>query len=697
MSNRKKKLNQDEIYDEIMSSVPETQKLKPNKFRPKTKSQTEYVELIKNKEISIASGPAGCGKSHCAISVAIDLILDKSTPYRKLIITTPAVEADEKIGFLPGPQPLDCKILTPNGWVMMGEIKIGDKVIGNDGKPANVIGVYPKGVKDVYEILTTNGGKTKACGEHLWLTRTYNENKHQKDWVLRNTLQIKNTIKNPNKGPKENHYLPKNDIVEFSCNNELPIPPYVLGVLLGDGSFGDSISFSSIDNDIINRVSEELSKYDLKLNNVTNTITYNIRGNYENNKPGKSIIITNLETNEVVKYERMGEALKYININRSTLYNRCYNNLIINNLKYEFVNDTTKWRNELKNEIHLLGLGETDHLNKFIPNIYKYTSKENRIALLQGLMDTDGTIKQTTGEQSFTTTSKQLCDDLIEVCRSLGSNATFYTRNRIGKKSMYKGRIIECKHISYEVSIPKFNDINPFHLKRKAEMVENKDKGVFHNKIKEINYIGSEEVQCIMLDNESHLYITDDYIITHNTLHEKLEPYMESSFYLIDKVVGKGMREKLVSQKMIEVEALGFIRGKNFENCIVFLEEAQNTTPRQMKTFLTRIGENAKFIISGDIEQSDKFKSGKQSGLFDAMTRLRVIEEIGFHDFMSFDIVRNPIVTKILDEYNMKEYNEEPVKQEKILLTESNIIPKTPVSKEKKENIFKRGVKYLLK
>jgi phosphate starvation-inducible PhoH-like protein len=178
---------------------------------------------------------------------------------------------------------------------------------------------------------------------------------------------------------------------------------------------------------------------------------------------------------------------------------------------------------------------------------------------------------------------------------------------------------------------------------------------------------------------------------------EKISPYMESSFYLVDKIIGKEMREKLTSQNIIVIEALGLIRGRTFENCIVFLEEAQNTTPRQMKTFLTRIGENAKFIISGDIEQSDKFKSGKQSGLFDAMTRLRVIEEIGFHDFMSYDIVRNPIITKILDEYNMKEYNEEPVKQEKILLTESNIIPKTPVSKEKKENIFKRGVKYLLK
>jgi phosphate starvation-inducible PhoH-like protein len=177
------------------------------------------------------------------------------------------------------------------------------------------------------------------------------------------------------------------------------------------------------------------------------------------------------------------------------------------------------------------------------------------------------------------------------------------------------------------------------------------------------------------------------------TLDEKLSPYMESSFYLIDKVIGKALREKLVGQKMIEVEALGFIRGKNFENCIVFLEEAQNTSPNQMKTFLTRIGENAKFIISGDIEQSDKFKNGKLSGLFDIMSKLRVVEEIGFYDFMSYDIVRNPIIGKILDIYNMPEPKKE-VNQQIIIDGKTGIInlqgDVMPLPKDilRKESIF---------
>ena len=143
------------------------------------------------------------------------------------------------------------------------------------------------------------------------------------------------------------------------------------------------------------------------------------------------------------------------------------------------------------------------------------------------------------------------------------------------------------------------------------------------------------------------------------TLLDKLSPYMESSLYLIDKIIGKEAREILMSQQVIEIEALGFIRGKSFENCTVFIEESQNMSPAQMKTLLTRIGENAKFIISGDIEQSDKYRNGKQSGLYDAMTRLRVIPEIGFFDFNSEDIVRNPIITKILDVYNMIEPKKE--------------------------------------
>ena len=74
-------------------------------------------------------------------------------------------------------------------------------------------------------------------------------------------------------------------------------------------------------------------------------------------------------------------------------------------------------------------------------------------------------------------------------------------------------------------------------------------------------------------------------------------------------------------------------------------------SPEQVKTLLTRIGENSKFVISGDLDQSDKFRNVKQSGLYDAMKRHRNIEEIGFFQFDNNDIVRNPIISKILNNY----------------------------------------------
>jgi phosphate starvation-inducible PhoH-like protein len=136
------------------------------------------------------------------------------------------------------------------------------------------------------------------------------------------------------------------------------------------------------------------------------------------------------------------------------------------------------------------------------------------------------------------------------------------------------------------------------------------------------------------------------------TINEKLEPYIASSLALIDKIVTKGVRERLMTQGIIEIQALGYLRGVNIDNTVLVCEESQNMTQNQMKTLLTRIGEDSKFIISGDLEQSDKYKSGKQSGLYDAMTRLRRVNEIGFFEFTNSDIVRNPIIGKILKYYN---------------------------------------------
>ena len=135
-------------------------------------------------------------------------------------------------------------------------------------------------------------------------------------------------------------------------------------------------------------------------------------------------------------------------------------------------------------------------------------------------------------------------------------------------------------------------------------------------------------------------------------LEEKLDPYIFPSYYLLNKIIGKDCREKLKDEGYIEVAALAYMRGWNVDNTILIFEEAQNATPAQMKLLLTRIGYNTKFFISGDLEQSDKFKDKTKSGLYDAKVRLSGVRNIGIYEFGDKDIVRNPIISEILKKYD---------------------------------------------
>lgn len=134
-------------------------------------------------------------------------------------------------------------------------------------------------------------------------------------------------------------------------------------------------------------------------------------------------------------------------------------------------------------------------------------------------------------------------------------------------------------------------------------------------------------------------------------LEEKLDPYISPSYYLLNKLIGKEKREKLIELDFIEVQALAFIRGWNIDNTILIFEEAQNSTPNQMKLLLTRIGFNSKFFISGDLEQTDRYKDKRMSGLWDAIHRFGEMDDIGIFEFDENDIVRNPLITKILKKY----------------------------------------------
>jgi phosphate starvation-inducible PhoH-like protein len=135
-------------------------------------------------------------------------------------------------------------------------------------------------------------------------------------------------------------------------------------------------------------------------------------------------------------------------------------------------------------------------------------------------------------------------------------------------------------------------------------------------------------------------------------LREKMDPYVYASFYLLNKIIGSESIKKLEESGIIEIMSLSFMRGINVDNSILIFEESQNSTPSEMKMVLTRIGFNSKFFISGDIEQSDKFKQKEKSGLYDALQRLTEMDNIAVFKFNTKDVVRNPIITEILKRYD---------------------------------------------
>ena len=139
------------------------------------------------------------------------------------------------------------------------------------------------------------------------------------------------------------------------------------------------------------------------------------------------------------------------------------------------------------------------------------------------------------------------------------------------------------------------------------------------------------------------------------TADEKLDPYIFSTIYLFNKVIGEGKTKQLREQGFLVVLPLAYARGINIDNSILIAEEFQNATPRQVKTLITRIGYKSKFIISGDLEQSDRYKNNKESGLYDALSRLDNMEKVGIFKFGDKDVVRNPLITDILERYKEKE------------------------------------------
>lgn len=262
--------------------------------------------------------------------------------------------------------PLSTPILTPNGFIPMRDIKVGSKVIGEDGKPYNVTAIHPQGVIDVYEVTFQDGTKSRCSKEHLWKYRS-KTSKHNR-WVV-DTLGNIMTKHKMKVGKAWNLSIPINEPVEFSAKEELLIDPYVLGVLIGDGGFTtDRITLSNPETDIVEKCQSKLQEW------------------------GK------------------------FTLHKTQKYQYCFKG---NDLRC----------NTLRRIIKKLGLLEHRSEEKFIPQQYLYSSIENRKELLLGLMDTDGhvTVK---GTYKFHTSSSKLKDDFKYLCRSLGYRCTEATDSR---------------------------------------------------------------------------------------------------------------------------------------------------------------------------------------------------------------------------------------------------------------------------
>ena len=140
-------------------------------------------------------------------------------------------------------------------------------------------------------------------------------------------------------------------------------------------------------------------------------------------------------------------------------------------------------------------------------------------------------------------------------------------------------------------------------------------------------------------------------------LKEKLDPYLQPLYDALRDMIPHEKLEGFIEKKVIEVAPLAFMRGRTLDEAFVILDEAQNTTHSQMKMFLTRMGMNAKFIITGDPSQVD-LPPKQQSGLKESMQILKNIDEIGFVHLTEEDVVRHPVVKKIIVAYNNSEKKE---------------------------------------
>lgn len=361
--------------------------------------------------------------------------------------------------------PCSASVLTPDGWVAAGSIKLGDTLIGGDGQPTKVCGVYPQGELPVYSLSFSDGTSATCSLDHLWKAMDY-EAQYRKngaryqEWGVYSLQEI---VERTDWGTKNLFRFPLVAPVRMP-ERSLPVDPYVMGVFLGDGSLRNGrLLLSSADDEIINTVRSYVEGLGAELRKTTGQYDYAVIAPLVRGRRG------------------------------------------------------WKPNNHLKETFAEADLCDRYSHEKFVPQTYLLGSINQRLALLQGLMDTDGWSGKNSTE--FCSTSEALADAVVALVRSLGGTCKKFDRNRW---YTYKGERRPGRR-AWTVRIYSLAAGNPFRLKRKLDRWDTGKTRTSVKKISGVQPAGVEECVCFEVDSHDRTFVIDDYVVTHNTLAEMAE------------------------------------------------------------------------------------------------------------------------------------------------------------------------------
>jgi predicted ribonuclease YlaK len=487
-------------------------------------------------------------------------------------------------------QPDSTLIPTPSGTKRLDELQVGDYVYDRMGKPTKILNIYPQGELDVYEVTFSDGRKSLCNDEHLW---TYYTSKGNFKTVTLREMLDKGL---QSKCGDFRYKIPVNQTIEYD-EKKFDIDPYVMGCFLGDGCCKEiPLTISSNDEELVKEIAKLIYAKSYKRNS--------------NNNYSWTFYLSNSE-----HYK--------------------------NNSNAEILRFQTK--DFFKNYLHNVGVYSYE---KSIPEEYKRGSVEQRFSLLQGLLDTDGAIDNAEkGRVRFFSCSKKLIEDVQEVCWSLGLTTGIYQDKRTTKYTLG-----EC----YELSIQcePLVKAKLFRLSRKKNIalqyIKNTEgKNKFHYNtltIKDIKKLDRKEsMRCIYVDNNEHLYLTEDYIVTHNTQMSLAYLFNQLENGKIDRIVifcnpvaaknaaklgyyPGSTNEKLLSSqvgniltskigdlsevnRLIDSGQLVLIPAADLRgyetpaHSGVYIMEGQNYDTVLMRMLLQRIGNDCQVIIDGDREE----------------------------------------------------------------------------------------------